>query len=204
MNRILFLAALALVGCKNDYGGTSVGNPGKAAMTVAEGLDVTTTEAFTGRMTVSTVDCKGVESVVLEGTDINLLEPLIFTLPDQAICGLAVDLIDPVRVLATGDAGGSVDLTLEAGFVDLPIPRAQTLDAAYAIEFGSPGWLNALDLNLPAAGDVVITPADPDHLVLFQRWQDESGVFADDGDGRVSDTERTAGPLNDPEDDDDD
>ena len=195
MQKIAFIAVIALVGCRDYHdpsNGTSVGNPGKEMTRIAPGKDlvITSARAVDGRLSISGCDEDDGVQVTLyddEGS-LDLLASDAVDLPAGLWCSLTVDL-PTIEIDASGDAGGTalIDLTTKSFEIYL-FELEVTEDTKIVVQLGSPGWLDATTLGLPA--DVAIIGGSPEHEALTDLLYLESGAYRDDGDGLLDDEEQ--------------
>ena len=203
MTRLSPLLALPLlaacVGGDPDEG-TSVGNPGRFAMTVASGTGVT----FSGgsvpvdEMMLSACGDDGEDESLVADDTIELGAEI--DLPAGAWCSLEMTLSEPLELDFAIDsvAGREYLLELDADALEV-VPSggagfAVGEDQAFLLELGAPAWLDAEDLELDDEDNLV---EDPDLLVdLATAVTDQSALFDDaDADGDVDPEERDAGAV---------
>ena len=193
-------ASLILVGCAGSPdGGTSVGNPGRLAMTAAPGTEVTFSGGSVpvGRMTLA--PCGDGDTPSLVSDDVVAFGASI-EVPVGSWCSIRMETEGPatfdflvdsegVREYAIGLDFGEVELAVEGGGA-FSVAEGQ----AFVFELGSPGWLDADDLEFDADDDLV----EDEALLadLADVVTDYSGLFADsDGDGVVDGDERDSGAV---------
>ncbi len=204
---ILSIALIAMCGCRESVGerdGTSVGNPGKGSARVAPGTEVVFQSAIATQVVIGITECddKADWEVLLDEDVLGLQDSEAFEIPAGTWCGLDLEL-DGIQIEGSGDDGGSFTIDLEPLRVYLYTSGSEVSeDTSLVIELGSVGWIDATELGLPVDAD--ITPAHDLHETLVLRVEKESGVYADDGNGDLSDQEREENQIGDPDDKDKD
>ena len=166
--------------------GTSVGNPGKQALRLAEPADLVTLEAaIADELLVDWIGCTGGSVQVLDEAGVDLLGDTVTDVPAGPQCGVVLTFTGAIGLEGTaaeepfaGEIEPGVVITLwSAGAIDVD-------EDAFVLELASPGWLDAEQT------------AELGALVLAERIAADSALFADpDGDGRIDLAERDAGPL---------
>ncbi|MCB9669973.1 MAG: hypothetical protein H6736_21280 [Alphaproteobacteria bacterium] len=173
---------LLLVACDPTGSGTSIGNPNRTLLRVAPGGDVELTSAELDLIRVVLDGPEGQQ--ILEGpfaTDV--LEGVELDLPTGEWTSLTLTAGAPFALL--GDAGGSVDLTLDVPEVGVQVDRGPLLDGQpHVFELASPGWLDASVVGWDLGVDQVVTPDGPLHARLAEAITAGSALWPDaDGDG---------------------
>ena len=205
-------ASLLLIGCGGSPdGGTSVGNPGRLAMTAAPGTEVTFSGGSVpvGRMTLA--PCGDVATPSLVSDDVVAFGASI-EMPVGSWCSIRMEAQGPVTFdfRVDSEGVGEYAIELDLGEVELAVEGGGAFSVAegqaFVFELGSPGWLDADDLEFDAEDNLV-----QDEALLTDLAEvvtNYSGLFEDsDGDGVVDDDERDSGAvagLGDEDDDDED
>jgi hypothetical protein len=195
-----------LLACTNIGQGTIIGNPGEMRVSIAPGLDTTTSRATMAVDSVTWTDCGGFSELVRVDGTVDLLDPVIVHVPAGEWCSVQLTAATNLDVQGAGDAGGTYALDLELPDVALGTPTGLLVQGnAYVFELGTPGWLDADVLGVSDGTDVVVAPGDTLHDDLLTVAQLDSALFDDaDADGQVGDAERTSGAVASHEDEEDD
>lgn len=211
MRTRIALLALAFVGaCDASGSGTSVGNPGKTTMRVAEADGIEYGALFAEVETVVFDGCdEGTEQeeIVVE-EDLDLLDDdNAIDTPVGTWCFVEVQLASTLFIEGNGDEGGELELELEIGELGLE-GEFTGADNSFVLEVGAPGWLTATEFGLGTGVEVELGPESAQHDDIVVRVDEQSAVYADaNGDGDLDDDERNdvvAGSGFEPSDDDDD
>jgi hypothetical protein len=196
---LLVLVGLTACGAENGVrGGTSVGNPGEVASSMASATRGAHAFAAVDRAALQWVDCDGgTQTVPIDGV-LDLLAPTPQEAPAGTWC--AVELVhDTPVVVQGGDASGTYALTLDVPVVHVEFPTARGLEVdgqRLVLEVGKPGWLDLDALGVVGGADVSVGVADPEHEALARALAFGSAVFVDnDEDGEVDDDERGEGSV---------
>jgi hypothetical protein len=203
--------ALSLFACRDSQrSGTSVGNPTKTTMTVAQArlAEYTLARVNIDSLVFYRCDDSAPREIAL-GKSFDLLDPEEIELPGGTYCAVEVVIggDGTFRIDGTTTAGNTFDLTIASDEISLDAgPSGFFLqEADWVIEFGQPEWIDGEDFG---AGLTTVTPADLQHEKLFDALEHESGFWLDDdGDGFINEEERDGGPVageQRPDDDDDD
>ena len=210
----LALACALLAGCRSRPvdEGTSVGNPGNARLTVAPGADLVFRTADVPVADLTWRGCSGAADVVVPiDAALDLLTSPSLEAPEGRWCGVDLAAAGPL-VMSVGDAAGTGDaaLTLDLQLVEVPSAKAFSVTAAtdMVLEIAAPGWLSKSGLGIADGTTVTIDSGHPLHDSLTTAAEASSGLYEDDGDGTLSNSERSSGAVaagsDRPEDDDDD
>jgi MYXO-CTERM domain-containing protein len=196
-------AALWLaLGCRSDepVSGTSVGNPGQLALSIAEGTDATIAYSWASVGSVEMLDCEGniTEVVIDEELAFNGMDAI--EIPWGRYCGCDLILNEPLAIEGTVFPD-------EEGFdflLFLPIEDRIRLrsdgpfdidEDAFILEIGEPGWITPETVPIDEP-DVEIEPDDEIALWLADDAESMSALYYDDNaDGIISDEEREWGPT---------
>ncbi len=199
--------ALLLMGCQQEAEpdeGIAVGNPGltSVSMAITDAVSLTSATGTLNRVRFAGAECGGVDLTSYIDLPLDLaLEPADFDFPGGPWCGLILDFTGPLVLTGTWDDGvalGDVDLSLNLGSVSLgAVEDALDVDqdSELAFELAAPGWLD--DALLDLADGETLDAEDPlEHDALVAAFADDSQLFDDgDGDGVVTEPERTTGPV---------
>lgn len=197
MNRPLtvLLAIAALTGCKSTPpSGTSVGNPGKGVVRLAEATELDFEMVFSDGGQVTALACDGTERTA--SLD-QLLDGVPFELPAGELCTLRADFPSALFIDGTQSGGGAVgtfELTLVLDAIEVT-PELLVDGEDYVLELGAPDWVTPTSLGMNPVGTTVVGPGDPQHDAIVSELELGTGLYADDGDGLISDPERAAGPI---------
>lgn len=202
-----------LMGCTQDEGrdqGTVVGNPGDAALRMGA---VDAGEVITARTTVSAMSletCTGTVTEFALGDEVDFLDDGYIEIPNGTWCALTLFAEDSLFIEAISDDEKTF-LTLDLALAVLEFDSAEgfSVEGDQAIlEWGFPGWLSMesealverLDIE---EDDIAESEEEEDVLVIEIGPEDDgvhddlvdvfafgSGLYGDDGDGRLSDEER--------------
>lgn len=209
---VLMTVLSLLVSCRTSPpdGGTSVGNPGGLRLSMGAVSGATATQARIAVTELVWLECGGDPGVGrLVNRSLDLLAPELLVAPPGTWCGVEVVPAAPLVLDLDGDAGGTAGLRLELGLATVESATGFTVDETVelALELGAAGWLTAEELGLEPGAEVTVAPGDPTHDGLARRARSTSGLYTDDGDGVVSEAERSSGgiataPTEDDDDDD--
>lgn len=175
--------------------GTSVGNPGKMTVRIAPSETVFLEVAFTDETSLTHVDCHGTASA-LDAPELDLLESGPITVPGGPWCGVQLVLAQPAIL-----GGGALEHAgFEAELQPDPIVlwAYEPLDVdgeSYVLELAAPDWLNPDILGLMLEDPVLIELGSERSDLLAEDLGVGARVFADGGDGVLTDAERSAGPV---------
>ena len=193
MIRTAFIIPLLLLGCREHLDGsqgTSVGNPGKGTARIGSGSGLSITSAIASPIDITVQSCDDVpvEGTLVSTDALDLASPATFDIPAGTWCRLLLN-VPNMTVTGTGDSGGTVDLDLALEPFWLYTAGLDVeQQTSWAIELGSPGWLDATEIGLP--DNVVIDALDPLHDTFEERIYKESALYLDDGDGVLTSAER--------------
>ena len=203
--RLLAPLLTLLAACQSPTQGTIVGNPGETRLSTADSTGLQYENAFLSVESVTWTDCQGATvEVPIDGT-IDLLDPVILQAPAGTWCGVTATPAGPLQVQGAGNTGGVFDLQLDLPAVTVTATTGVFIEAsAVVLEVGGRDWIDASLLGLSDTADVQVRPGDPLHDTLVAAATTSTALYADDGDGVVSDVERAAGAALDDDDDDGD
>jgi|GEM_PF-4686037 len=190
MRSVLSLGCL-LVACSPEWGGTSVGNPGKMTSTIGEpeGVSLMIAEAFVKEVVLE--DCEGGTTIQAVDNLVDLVAGFNVVVLDEELCGAEL-VIEPLLYFYGEDDLGQIfnlyldpqDDFLVESWSGVAIDGTQLI-----FEMGEPGWLNTESLALTGVDDVIME-TDPRAVSLSERITEDVALFEDDGDGVVSAEER--------------
>ncbi len=205
--RWLVIALVLSLGCQQEAEpdeGIAVGNPGLTSMSMAvtDAVSLTSAAGTLNRVRFAGAECGGVDLTSYVDLTLELaLEPADFDFPGGTWCGLILDFTGPLVLTGTWDDGvgaGEVDLSLNLGSVSLgAVEETLEVDAGseLAFELAAPGWLDDA-LGSLADGETLSAEDPLLHDALVAAFADDSQLFDDgDGDGIVTEPERTVGPV---------
>jgi len=204
----LFISVL--LGCSQDERrdeGTVVGNPGDAALrmgAVADG-EVVTARTFVAGMAVES--CSGNISELELNEEVDCLDDVHIDLPSGEWCGVEL-FMEGSLYIETVSAAEEIFLVLdlEVEVLEFDSTDGFSVEGDSAIlEWGFPGWLSMekealferLELeeeDIEDREDILVLEVTPDdegaHDEMVDVFAYGSGLYGDDGDGRLSDDER--------------
>jgi hypothetical protein len=199
MTRFLQLTTLLLFSaCNAEWGGTSVGNPGKMTGVVGPTPDVTLDYADTWVDRVEFTDCDGIISSKNVNAVVDLIYGFNVVAPGGENCG--AQLIGDGYLYVTGQTTGTGDLFTAYlqtdGQLEVATNYGFFVDGQdFVLELGGPGWMDEATLDLQFSGEEIFE-TDPRAMTLADRIIEDIALFEDpDGDGQVSDTERDDGAV---------
>ena len=202
-----------LLGCSQEERrdeGTVVGNPGDAALRMGsvEDGEVVTARTFVAGMALES--CSGTVSEFELDEEVDFLDDVHIELPNGEWCGVELFMEDSlyIETVSTDDEIFLV-LDLEVEVLEFESTEGFSVEGDSAIlEWGFPGWLSmekeALfdrfgleeeDVEeLEEREDILVFEVTPDdeeaHDEMVDVFAYGSGLYGDDGDGRLSDEER--------------
>jgi len=200
--RFLFLLVILLSGCspgQKDPGGTAVGNPGEARLTMGENDDFTWTNAWANLDSLTAIDCEGNEEVVDLGEEFSFLDEDVLPLPAGTFCEF--DLRFDGALTVQGETSPTTTFTME---LDIPDDIAtlytetglQIDETASIFEVSSPNVLTVEELDLEEDTENTLTPTMGVSIQFASTVAYRSSLWLDDDeDGALSDEERDEGPL---------
>ena len=203
MNRrfAVFCVLAASLGCRTappPDEGTSVGNPGglRLALGPGDGLVATRARLAVASLRWTTCTTGAVREVVVNDA-VDLLDSAELRAPAGEWCTVELVPAGPLRVEATGTEGGTATLELALPAIVLGGAAPLAVDGAVAllVEVGDAGWVDAAELGLAPGLARTVDAADPLHDALVGAAVAGTAVYADDGDGSLSDAERAAGAV---------
>ena len=213
--RFTTLLLAVLFGCSQEERrdeGTVVGNPGDAAlrMGAVDNGEVITARTFVSGMAVEA--CSGNVSEFELDEEVDFLEDVHIELPNGEWCGVALFMEESLYIETISvEEDILLVLDLDVGVLEFDSDDGFRVEGDSSImEWGFPGWLSmekeALferlgfeeDLEEREEGeereDILVfevTPDDEDaHDEMVDVFAYSSGLYGDDGDGRLSDEER--------------
>lgn len=164
-------------------------------MSIARGTDLTVAEAEFEGVPTHWTDCVGVTTTIEVEQAIDLLDAPTIDAPAGSWCGLAVVTRGPFVIVPDSDAGFGIDISLALGALSLSGAAPFFVNGSrFVLALGSPGWLDAAELDADDA-DVVINTGSEGHGLLAARAAGGAALYEDDGDGEVSQAEREGGPV---------
>lgn len=183
-----------LLACVGADSGTVVGNPGDSFTTVADpkGLTWGSAELTLDRVVMTPCGARD-HDVVTVDAPIDLLAPDPLQIPAGDWCGLTL-YADRLELQASASGGERVFVDLDE--LAVVVSGSVPVDGgAYVLELAEPGWLDADALALDPRDPLEIDGAHADADALVAALEYGSGLYADDGDGVLSEQERDAGAL---------
>ena len=151
--------------------GISVGNPGETALRLGPGNGLTHRDARVDVQSLTVTSCDEASSIAVHiDTQIDLLTDPAVALPEGEWCRLDLTPGGPLMVSGDG-AEGTYQLSLALGDVTVSTKMGTPLgDGPMVMEFGSPGWLSADELDVTGGALVQIDSEHPLFQVLSERW----------------------------------
>ena len=187
MNRLLFLAIIAL-GCRGSINeGTIVGNPGDGMIRLGVQEDITLTSATTHLGTVEAASCTDNDndvqwSVYTIDADIDLAQGTIIDLPTGDFCEFQFVPDAPIVATGTGPDNATFELTINSIEWAVGTERFRVAaDTSYVLQVGSADLMSAAGLGLVADTNTVIDPTSPIHADLVTEFR-QSSLLARDSD----------------------
>lgn len=171
-----------VMGCRvdNRTPGTSVGNPGEMAVRWAPGAGVEVSGTVPVTALVATPCLGGGEIRVEVARDLQPGPGESLTLPSGKLCQLRLEVagLVAVQIVDGGGAVSTADLAVKA--IRLSSTGVEVDGQYFVLELGQPDWV--------VAGSV-------DEAAMAEALARASGLFLDDGDGALSESERAAGSV---------
>ncbi|MCP4806743.1 MAG: hypothetical protein GY913_03020 [Proteobacteria bacterium] len=182
---------ILLLACTGQHDGTIVGNPGDAMVVQAapKGIEVVEAEILWDELSLT--PCSGEENEGVGSEDEFVLGEDVLELPGGSWCGAAFGPSELWVVGTMDEVDVEVELILDR--IDLGTSAFTVDGGQFLFELGEPDWLAADWID--ERDDVLIDEGHDLHDTLAEAIQTGSGLYADDGDGALSEAERDAGPL---------
>ncbi|MCB9681731.1 MAG: hypothetical protein H6733_09690 [Alphaproteobacteria bacterium] len=168
--------------------GIAVGNPGQGVtLRIQPQSDVTALSSMVHLAAVSAIGCDGSVTALYGPVAASAVGGTPLDLPGTTLCGLRLELAEPLVVEGSSADGTTFSLALDVDRVDVSATMGFTTTAhPLVFMLGPDGWLSAEALGLTGGGHVVLGADDAKLLPVAADVATKSELCLDlDGDGRL-------------------
>jgi hypothetical protein len=196
---LAFCAIVIISGCQNAASdsddareGTYVGNPGEMRARIAPINDA---ELDFATAHVAGVDFIGCDETTEEWVPVDgmydLKSHLYIGVPPGDWCHISMDVVGINAAGFSNLTGGTFEMFLEPGNISMDtFDPMVSEDAFFVMEFGRPGWTSAAEINVAEDDHIVINQEHGFFNEFSARINEGTGVYGDEGDGFIDETER--------------